>query len=106
MLGCGGFHGDIVTFSKLAQRRITEYRHIHDKDIRSGQLCLIRALLTRRSTPAIAQMLQTMLYGRRFFPYYVYNILVGIDEDGMRFVRRRSDVLTVHLDRQGLRVQL
>ena len=34
MLGCGGFHGDIVTFSKLAQRRITEYHHIHDKEIR------------------------------------------------------------------------
>jgi 20S proteasome subunit beta 6 len=27
-------------------------------------------------------MIQTMLYGRRFFPYYVYNILGGIEEDG------------------------
>jgi 20S proteasome alpha/beta subunit len=31
---------------------------------------------------AIARMIQTMLYGRRFFPYYVYNILGGIEEDG------------------------
>lgn len=32
---------------------------------------------------AIARLIQTMLYGRRFFPYYVYNILGGIEEDGM-----------------------
>ena len=31
---------------------------------------------------AIARLIQTMLYGRRFFPYYVYNILGGIEEDG------------------------
>jgi len=31
---------------------------------------------------AIARMIQTMLYGRRFFPYYVYNILGGIEADG------------------------
>ena len=31
---------------------------------------------------SIARMIQTMLYGRRFFPYYVYNILGGIEEDG------------------------
>jgi 20S proteasome subunit beta 6 len=31
---------------------------------------------------AIARMIQTMLYGKRFFPYYVYNILGGIEEDG------------------------
>ena len=29
---------------------------------------------------AIARLIQTMLYGRRFFPYYVYNILGGIEE--------------------------
>lgn len=27
-------------------------------------------------------MIQTMLYAQRFFPYYVYNILGGIEEDG------------------------
>jgi 20S proteasome subunit beta 6 len=29
-------------------------------------------------------MIQTMLYGKRFFPYYVHNILGGIEEDGER----------------------
>ena len=33
---------------------------------------------------AIARLIQTMLYARRFFPYYVYNILGGIEEDGER----------------------
>jgi hypothetical protein len=31
---------------------------------------------------AVARLIQTMLYARRFFPYYVYNILGGIEEDG------------------------
>ncbi len=31
---------------------------------------------------AIARMLSTILYGKRFFPYYVYNILGGLDEQG------------------------
>lgn len=31
---------------------------------------------------AIARLIQTMLYARRFFPYYVYNILGGIEDDG------------------------
>ena len=34
------------------------------------------------SAPAIAQMLSTMLYGKRFFPYYVWNTLGGLDADG------------------------
>ena len=31
---------------------------------------------------AIARLIQTMLYAQRFFPYYVYNILGGIEDDG------------------------
>merc|ERR1712137_65728 len=43
------------------------YKQTHGKDI---------------STPSVAAMLSTMLYGKRFFPYYTNNILGGIDADG------------------------
>lgn len=43
------------------------YRHAHAKDM---------------PLRAIARLIQTMLYAQRFFPYYVYNILGGIEEDG------------------------
>jgi len=43
------------------------YRHAHAKDM---------------PLRAIARMIQTMLYAKRFFPYYVYNILAGIEADG------------------------
>ena len=34
------------------------------------------------SAPALAQMLSVILYGKRFFPYYVWNTLGGLDEHG------------------------
>ena len=34
------------------------------------------------TTKAYAQMIATMLYGKRFFPYYISNILAGLDESG------------------------
>lgn len=43
------------------------YKHANNKSMTSG---------------AIAAMLSTILYGRRFFPYYVYNIIGGLDEEG------------------------
>ena len=43
------------------------YRHAHAKEM---------------PLRAIARLIQTMLYAKRFFPYYVYNILGGIEEDG------------------------
>ncbi len=47
------------------------YRHAHSKEM---------------PIQAIARLIQTMLYGQRFFPYYIFNILGGIEEDGA-FVR-------------------
>lgn len=44
------------------------YKHSNNKTMTSG---------------AIAAMLSTILYGRRFFPYYVYNIIGGLDEEGV-----------------------
>lgn len=38
------------------------------------------------TTGAIAAMLSTILYSRRFFPYYVYNIIGGLDEEGKVFL--------------------
>lgn len=43
---------------------------------------------------AIARLIQTMLYARRFFPYYVYNILGGIEEDGPSITRFISHPLS------------
>lgn len=34
------------------------------------------------STDAVAQLVSTMLYGKRFFPYYISNIVAGLDEKG------------------------
>lgn len=47
------------------------YLHEHNKEM---------------STPALAQMLSTMLYYKRFFPYYVSNILAGLESDGSGWV--------------------
>eukprot|EP00041_Stephanoeca_diplocostata_P020958 m.479624 g.479624 ORF g.479624 m.479624 type:complete len:214 (+) comp21703_c0_seq4:185-826(+) len=67
VLGCAGFHGDVLTLVKQIEARLTFYKQTHNKNM---------------GTASVAQMLATMLYGKRFFPYYTYNILGGIDDEG------------------------
>ncbi|KAF9464195.1 nucleophile aminohydrolase [Collybia nuda] len=67
VLAVNGFAADGNMFVKKVRQRLEWYRHAHAKDM---------------PLRAIARLIQTMLYARRFFPYYVYNILGGIEDDG------------------------
>ncbi|XP_064099061.1 proteasome subunit beta type-1-like [Macrobrachium nipponense] len=67
MLASTGCWADVLTLNKVLQARLTMYSHEHHDVM---------------STTAIAQLLSTMLYWKRFFPYYVSNILAGLDEEG------------------------
>eukprot|EP00915_Cephaloidophora_sp_WS-2016_P007754 GHVH01010688.1.p1 GENE.GHVH01010688.1~~GHVH01010688.1.p1 ORF type:complete len:254 (+),score=26.44 GHVH01010688.1:73-762(+) len=67
VIGSAGMNADIITLHKVLKIRIQQYQFDHNR---------------MPSITAIAQMLSTVLYGRRFFPYYTFNLLAGIDESG------------------------
>ncbi|WWD21192.1 hypothetical protein CI109_105676 [Kwoniella shandongensis] len=67
VLATNGFSADGNNFVKRVKQRLEWYEHAHHKPM---------------GLKSIARMIQTLLYGKRFFPYYVYNILGGIEEDG------------------------
>nr|QBH72808.1 proteasome subunit beta type [Eurycantha calcarata] len=67
VLGAAGCWCDTLTLTRILKARMQMYLHEHQK-------CM--------STAAVAQMLSTMLYYKRFFPYYVANILAGLDDEG------------------------
>merc|ERR1712087_999955 len=58
---------DAITLHRHLKARIVMYEHKHRR---------------QPSVVAIAQMLSTTLYYKRFFPYYTFNILSGIDDEG------------------------
>ncbi|KAI8916572.1 hypothetical protein PhCBS80983_g05014 [Powellomyces hirtus] len=67
VLATGGMYADGVTLVKMIEQRLEWYRHAHAKEMSCG---------------ALAQMLSTILYHKRMFPYYVWNTLGGLDEEG------------------------
>ena len=62
-----GCVSDITTLNRMLQARLTEYQHAQQKVMNSN---------------AIAQLLSVTLYSRRFFPYYAFCLLAGLDEEG------------------------
>jgi len=62
-----GMKADAITLHRLLKARMTMFEHTHRR---------------QPNVTAIAQMLSTVLYGRRFFPYYTFNVLAGVDDQG------------------------
>lgn len=62
---CGNWC-DSDTLTSFLQTRVQQYADTHEN--------------REISLSAVAQLMSTMMYGRRFFPYYVSNILAGIYE--------------------------
>ena len=71
VLGTGGFAGDRTTLWKQLTAKSTQYEHQHGE----GML-----------PHAVAQNLANTLYGKRFFPYYCWNVCAGLDENGVGVV--------------------
>jgi len=67
VLASCGMKADAITLHRLLKARIVMYEHAHRR---------------QPSVTAIAQMLSTMLYQKRFFPFYTFNNLVGVDDEG------------------------
>ncbi|KAI8319712.1 N-terminal nucleophile aminohydrolase [Martensiomyces pterosporus] len=67
VLATTGYAADAKKLVEHIEQRAQMYFHKHDKVI---------------STPAMAQLLSNTLYGKRFFPYYVFPILAGLDPEG------------------------
>lgn len=67
VLAASGCQTDIVALVNSLQTRHRMYVHQTGKSM---------------TTPALAQMLSNTLYYKRFFPYYTFNLLAGLDVNG------------------------
>lgn len=96
VLASCGFHGDVLTLTSVLEARQKVTSGIVFTELHLSVLNFVAWIellcahvqmyehehQKKQSTSAMAAMLSTMLYNRRFFPYYVYNIVGGLDEQG------------------------
>lgn len=86
ILASAGCLTDIVTLRRMLSARLTEYHHSAGKDM---------------SSSAAAQLLSVTLYYRRFFPYYAFNMVAGLDENGVGAVYGYDAVGSYKRDQYG-----
>ncbi|KAK2990419.1 hypothetical protein RJ640_011167 [Escallonia rubra] len=67
LMASSGFQADVRALQKVLAARHLIYQHQHNKQM---------------SCPAMAQLLSNTLYYKRFFPYYAFNVLGGLDTEG------------------------
>lgn len=67
VLASAGMQADFAALRKQLDYNLTMYKHRNDKDM---------------NVTAVAQLLSNTLYYKRFFPYYAFNCLAGIDKQG------------------------
>lgn len=68
VIASGGMQAELTTLHRVLKIHVAKYEHAHRKP---------------PSVQALAQLLSTILYYKRFFPYYAFNVLTGIDESGV-----------------------
>ena len=71
ILTSAGMVADVETLHKTLEMRIKQYRMQNKRD---------------PCVESIAYLLSNTLYGRRFFPFYAFNLLCGIAKDGKGIV--------------------
>ncbi|XP_062090502.1 proteasome subunit beta type-1 [Humulus lupulus] len=67
VMASSGFQADVRALQKQLDAKHLIYQHQHNKQM---------------SCPAMAQLLSNTLYYKRFFPYYSFNVLGGLDNEG------------------------
>jgi 20S proteasome alpha/beta subunit len=67
VIGSAGMQAEAATLWKHLDARLKMYEFQNKKQM---------------SSESVAQLLSTMLYYKRFFPYYTFNLVAGLDEEG------------------------